>query len=145
MITLSVLRPLAVLAVLLPAAACQSIFPDEEDPSLAALRAQAAAPVASSQRFDSDGYPLLGAYPDTAAPQLTDAQVRAQQSRLNAQASQRASAATSSSYPSEIARLEGVRRKQAADVDAALATKPTPNAQPTLSPEEVLRQIEAGQ
>ena len=145
MITLSVLRPLAVLVVLLPAAACQSIFPDEEDPSLAALRSAAAAPVASSQQFDKDGFPLFGAYPATAAPQLTDAEVRAQQARLNAQASQRASAATSSSYPSEIARLEGVRQKQAADVDAALAAKPTPNAPAPLSPEEVLRQIEAGQ
>ncbi|WP_206454415.1 hypothetical protein [Aurantimonas marina] len=143
--TLSVLRPLAVIAVLLPAAACQSIFPDEEDPSLAALRSAAAASVASSQQVDKDGFPLLGAYPGTAAQQLTDAEVRAQQARLNAQASQRTSAATSSSYSSEIARLEGVRQKQAVDVDAALAAKPTPNAPAPPSPEEVLRQIEAGQ
>lgn len=131
--------------MLLPATACQSIFPDEEDPSLAALRSAAAAPVASSQQVDKDGFPLLGAYPDRAAPQLTDAEVRAQQARLNAQASQRASTTISSSYPAEIARLEGVRRKQAADVDAALAAEPTPTARTTLSPEEVLRQIEAGQ
>ncbi|MEF2550568.1 hypothetical protein VQ042_04210 [Aurantimonas sp. A2-1-M11] len=148
MLPLSVIRPFAIVLALLPVAACQS-----DDTSIGALRLAASPDVPSSQRADADGYPLLGAYPGKAAAQLTDAEVQAEQARLAAAASQHAGAAAApSGFAGKIQRAESVRQQQAAEVEAVLATQPSPRDasgnRPTRTvptPEEVLRQIEAGQ
>ncbi|MBC6717251.1 hypothetical protein H9Q09_13640 [Aurantimonas sp. DM33-3] len=148
MLPLSVIRPFAIVLALLPAAACQS-----ENTSVGALRLAASPDVPSSQRTDADGYPLLGAYPGRAAEQLTDAEVQAEQARLAATAGQHASAAAQpSGFDGKIQRAQSVRQQQAAEMEAVLATEPTPRdatgnrpARTGPTPEEVLRQIEAGQ
>ncbi|UIJ73557.1 hypothetical protein [Aurantimonas sp. HBX-1] len=147
MIPLSLLRTLAVCGAVLPAAGCQAMFGDDEDTSIGAMRLAAAPSVASAQQRDEDGYPLLGAMPKAAAPQLTDAEAQAGQAQLGAMAQQRAVTAPSSG-PAQVARLQALRQQQAAEVEAALARRPQaqqPAATRPQSPEDVLRQIEAGQ
>ncbi|MCB8837853.1 hypothetical protein [Aurantimonas sp. VKM B-3413] len=147
------IRSLAFVAVLLPVGACQSIFPDSEDPSLALLQAAPTPPGGSGQRLDENGYPLLGATPRAATTQLRDDEVKAEQARLSAAAAnlgQSTAGMNSSSYDAEIRRLQNVRKDQAAELDKALAARPKPaepakKKAPVTSPEEVLRQIEAGQ
>ncbi|MBB4001769.1 hypothetical protein [Aurantimonas endophytica] len=147
MIPLSLLRTLAVCCAIVPAAGCQSFFGDDEDTSVGAMRLAAAPAVPSAQRRDEDGFPLLGAVPRAAAPQLTDAEAQAGQAQLGAMAQQRA-ATPPSSGPAQVARLQALRQQQAAEVDAALARRPEaqqPAASRPQSPEDVLRQIEAGE
>ncbi|HEX2018215.1 MAG TPA: hypothetical protein VGO17_04680 [Aurantimonas sp.] len=147
MIPLSLLRTLAICCAVMPAAGCQSIFGDDEDTSIGALRLAAAPDVASTQRTDENGYPLLGASPSAAAPQLTDAEAQANQARLGAMVQERA-VAPPSSGPAQVARLQALREQQAAEVEAALARRPQaqePAASRPQSPAEILRQIEAGE
>lgn len=147
MIPLSLLRTLAVCCAVVPVAGCQSIFGEEEDTSIGAMRLAAAPDVPTTQRRDEGGFPLLGAFPSAAAPQLTDAEAQAGQARLGALAQERA-ATPPASGPAQVARLQALRQQQAAEVDAALARRPeapqSGTARPQ-SPEDVLRQIEAGE
>lgn len=106
----------------------------------------------SGQRLGVDGYPLLGAYPQAAAPQLEDAAVMAQEQRATALANQRKGSVSTRGYEAEIARLNRLKRQQAEDVEAALARKPEQasvsvgtGATPSRTPEDVLREIQAGQ
>ena len=150
MLSSPVVRILALAAVLAPLGGCQAFFGDDQDNSIGSQRLAATAPVASKQRLDDDGYPLLGAFPGTAAPQLTDAEVSRDSGRFNGVASERAATPAANDYAARLARADAVRRRQLADVNAALAKKPTPakstgskgSSGPT--PEEVLKQIESG-
>lgn len=106
----------------------------------------------SGQRLGPDGYPLLGAYPNAAAPQVDDATVAAQQRRAASLAYRRRGAASSRGYEAEVARMQRLKRQQAKDVDEALASRPTGSGvsvgtkqTPSRSPDDVLRRIEAGQ
>ncbi|MER0239219.1 hypothetical protein [Fulvimarina sp. MAC8] len=127
---------------------CQGIFPGEEDSSLGALRLGEARAVASQQRLDDDGYPLLGAYPGAAAPQLADENVAALDARYNGIAAQRAGASGNTGYSSAIARAQNARQRQAQAVstlDAEAASQPAASGTTERGPrpEDVLRQIEA--
>ena len=146
MIPLSLLRTLVLCCAVVPAAGCQSIFGDDEDTSIGALRLAAAPDVPTTQRRDEGGFPLLGAFPSAAAPQLTDAEAQAGQARLGAMAQERA-ATPPPSGPAQVARLQALRQRQAAEVDAALARRPQAQqpAATRQSPEDVLRQIEGGE
>jgi len=152
MFALKLIRSRAVAAGVLPAGACQSIFSDADDATVAILQAAPPPVGGSAQRRDEDGYPLLGAYPRSAAPQLKDETVKAEQARLNAVADERKSAtskSTAQEYASDIQPLRSVRQEQAATVDKALKNRPKAKAatakKPATRPEDVLRQIEAGQ
>ncbi|MEX6505820.1 hypothetical protein [Jiella sp. M17.18] len=144
------IRSLAVVVAVLPAAACQATGAGADDPQLAVLRAAPPPPGGSGQRLDQNGYPLLGHYPRAATTQLTDAEVRAQQQRLNSVAARRSVSrpgATDRQYRAEVARLTRVRETQARALAAAVKKRPNPQAgaaakAPT-SPDAVLRQIES--
>ncbi|WAP69235.1 hypothetical protein [Jiella pelagia] len=106
----------------------------------------------SGQRLGPDGYPLLGAYPNVAAPQVDDAAVAAQEQRAAALANRRRGGVSNRSYEAAIARMNRLKRQQAEDVEAALARKPEQasvsvgtGATPSRTPEDVLREIQAGQ
>ncbi|MEN3791892.1 hypothetical protein [Fulvimarina sp. MAC3] len=127
---------------------CQSIFPGEEDDSLGALRLSEAEAVASQQRLDEDGYPLLGAYPGAAAPQLADENVAVLDARYNGIAAQRAGASANTDYSSALSRAQSARERQAravSSLNAEAATQPAASGTTERGPrpEDVLRQIEA--
>ncbi|MBO0902570.1 hypothetical protein [Jiella sonneratiae] len=142
---------LTALAMTAALAGCQAAYEEAMTPQTVAYH-----PVApdgrSGQRLGPDGYPMLGAYPDAAAPQVDDATVAAQRRRAAALAGKRGGAASTRGYDAEIARLKRLKRRQAEEVDAALARKPESAAvkvgsgqAPSRTPEEVLRQIQTGQ
>lgn len=127
-------------------AACHSIFPGGDDANLAGLEPDSVKGVVSKQRLDSDGYPLLGAYPDAAAPQLSATAVTGARTSLKAeqQAHESGAAASSGEYQQSIAELEAVKARQKKAVDAAMkagAAKSSAAAK-AQSPDEVLREIE---
>ncbi len=143
MFSSSTLRVLALVAVIAPVAGCQAMFGDDQT-SIGEQRLATSAPVASKQRLGDDGYPLLGAFPGTAAPQLTDAEVTSDSSRFNGLAAQRSASSGATDYDAKIARAEALRTQQAAEVEAAMAKKPN-SAKPTRpTPADVLKQIESG-
>ncbi len=144
MFSSSTLRVLALLVAVAPAAGCQAMFGDDQDNSIGAQRLAATAPVASRQRLGDDGYPLLGAFPGAAAPQLTDAEVSSDSTRFNKLAAQRSAAPNATDYDARIARAQALRARQAAEVEAGLARKSKPARPRGPTPEEVLRQIESG-
>lgn len=141
------LRLVCGFASMIALTACQGIFPGDEDDSLGAMRLGQSAPVASSQRVDEDGYPLLGAYPGTAAPQLTDEAVASTEAEFNTMANARAAGRTDSTgvYASNIQRSQAARQRQAAALEAASASQPAASGTTGRGPrpEDVLRQIEA--
>lgn len=143
------LRSLTVLAALsVPVlGGCQGLFPDEPGDSIGASRLAMAGSVASTQRQDEDGYPLIGAYPSAAAAQLTDAEVQALDASLNATASSRVVSPGGTGYADRLAQAETARREQAAAVaelgSATSGGRSATSSSPT--PEEVLRQIESGE
>ncbi|MCK5932565.1 MAG: hypothetical protein KAG89_10395 [Fulvimarina manganoxydans] len=126
--------------------ACQAFGPEEET-SVGALRLSAAQPVASSQRLDEDGYPLLGAYPGAAAPQLSEAEVASADSRLNQVAASRTGTGGATGYDAKIASLKAIRDRRVSEAEAALATQPRPSRTTGRGPrpEDVLREIESSQ
>ena len=150
-------------------AGCQSATDDPAMPQ--AVSYQRVAPDGQSgQRLGPDGYPLLGAFPNVAAPQVDDATVSAQERRSAAVATRSRGGSSARGYEADIARMQRVKRQQATDVEAALAAKPdrsavsvdarTGNATgtgtaagtgtgtgaaPSRTPEEVLRQIQSSQ
>ena len=112
-------RLLAIIA-LVPLVGCQPLF-RPEGPSKMAQRA----PIdsgPSTQRRGSDGYPLLGAFPSSAAAQLPDATVNAERSDLQgAQASQgTAGTNAAAEYDRSLAQARALRLKTHQDVDAAI-------------------------
>tara|TARA_R110002020_G_scaffold198826_3_gene400012 strand:+ start:147 stop:599 length:453 start_codon:yes stop_codon:yes gene_type:complete len=129
---------------------CQSAY---DAPMAQQVSYQPAAPDGrSGQRLGADGYPLLGAYPNAAAPQIDDASVAAQDRRAKALAARRKGGVSTRGYDAEIARLKRLKRQQAEDVETALAQKPERSAvsvgtgaQPSRSPNDVLREIQAGE
>ena len=153
MIPWSSLRFIAIVAAMLPAAGCQSLFGEEPNTSVGAQRLAATAPVASSQRLGEDGYPLLGAFPGKAATQLTDAEVSSDRSRFNGLATQRSAGsapagADTAGYDAAVARAAALRASQAEAVQAQMAKKPKPKPKPATrtgpSPGDVLKQIQSG-
>ncbi|MDY8110064.1 hypothetical protein U0C82_13030 [Fulvimarina sp. 2208YS6-2-32] len=138
-------RLLGILAGSFALTACQSLFPDEDNTSIGALRLSQAEAVQSRQRLDEDGYPLLGAYPGTAAPQLTDAAVDKAQGEFTSIARTRAAAPRNAGYEANIAASMEARRRLAEAGRAASATQPAASgtAKRGPRPEDVLRQIEA--
>ncbi|MCQ0990001.1 hypothetical protein [Jiella marina] len=146
-----VTRCLAVAALGVAVAGCQSASSGTQEPVLAASASSSGFP-ASGQRLGPDGYPQLGAYPNAAAPQVEDAVVAQQQGRMNAIASRRRGRASSAQYEADIARMTRLRQEQARTVDQALAERPAAEGEgsagrtgPSRTPEEVLRRIEAGE
>ena len=140
----STLRVLALVAAIAPVAGCQAMFGDDQT-SIGEQRLAASAPVVSSQRLGDDGYPLLGAFPGAAAPQLTDAEVSSDSSRFNGMAAERTAAPNTTDYAAKIARAEALRAQQAASVEATTAKQASARAKPTgPTPAEVLKQIESG-
>ncbi len=145
------IRALSVAALAAFVSGCQSA--DDAPMSAQGVAYQPAPPDGrSGQRLGPDGYPLLGAYPNAAAAQVDDATVAAQERRGAELASRRGGRASTRSYEAEIARMKRVKRQQSEDVEAALARKPEKSAvsvgtgaTPSRTPEEVLRQIQAGQ
>ncbi|ORE98288.1 hypothetical protein [Aurantimonas sp. 22II-16-19i] len=157
------IAPRALAAVVLGGllAGCQSAYDDPAMPQ--AVSYQRVAPDGrSGQRLGPDGYPLLGAFPNVAAPQVDDATVSAQERRTAAVATRGRGAGSARGYEADIARMQRVRRQQAEEVEAALAAKPDRSAvsvdartgtstgtgtgaAPSRTPEEVLRQIQSGQ
>ena len=128
--------------LLLPLGGCQSMFPGEEDPAIALMRSAAADSGPSAQRLDAGGFPMLGAFPDSAAPQLPDAAVASERQRLQAAAAAQNGAAAASDYQASIEALESLKQRQRAEAEAALTD---PGGEPPAagaSPEDVLRQIE---
>ena len=114
-------RLLAIFA-LVPLVGCQSFY-RPEGPSKVAQRA----PIESgpsTQRRGPDGYPLLGAFPSSAATQLTDATVNAERSGLQgAQAGQGSAGANAAAdYDRSLAEAKALRLKTHQDVDAAIVT-----------------------
>ncbi|RFC65470.1 hypothetical protein DYI37_06550 [Fulvimarina endophytica] len=128
-------------------AGCQGLFPGEEDSSIGAARLSQAGRVASTQRLGEDGYPLLGAYPSAAAPQLSNEAVSQTKATFTGIAQSRAAAGASvSSNAGTIAQLQNARARQAA---VAEQTASQPAASGTTGrgprPQDVLRQIEASE
>ena len=144
MFSSSTLRVLALVAAIAPFAGCQAMFGDDQT-SIGEQRLAVSAPVASKQRLGDDGYPLLGAFPGTAAPQLTDAEVSSDSSRFNGLAAERTATPSTADYDAKIARADAVRARQAAEVEAAKAKRAAARVRPTgPTPAEVLKQIESG-
>ncbi|GGD18579.1 hypothetical protein [Aureimonas glaciei] len=121
---INALRGASLLAifVVLPLVGCAPLM-RPEGPSKVAQRA----PIdsgPSTQRRGPDGYPLLGAFPSSAAPQLADAEVNAERSGLQgAQAGQGTEGATADAdYARQLAEANALRLKTRQDVDAAVAT-----------------------
>ncbi|WP_156382209.1 MULTISPECIES: hypothetical protein [unclassified Aureimonas] len=125
-------------------AGCQSILPGD-GPSRLALR-QAPVVASSGQKLGPDGYPLLGAFPNSAAPQIDDASVQAARGGLETAAtSQNATAASANaSYQAKLAEMQAIKTQQSKDVAAALAPPPAgTSAKPAADdPAAVLREIE---
>jgi hypothetical protein len=141
------IRRWSVLAAAMAAAAglagCQSILPGD-GPSRLALR-QVPVVASSGQRLGPDGYPLLGAFPNSATTQIDNASVQAAKSDLKgAAASRQANAAsTDAVYRGKLAEMESIKAAQRKAVAEATA----PSAEPAKTrvvadPDAVLREIE---
>lgn len=143
MVRPSILRFLALAASLAPMAGCQSFLNKDDAPDPQLARANALPPVASTQRLDKDGYPLLGAYPSSAAPQLSDAEVTGQERSLSTRVVPAAGAANTAAYDAKVAQARAVRARQAAEVDKALAGTSGTMTQPS-DPAAVRQEIENG-
>jgi hypothetical protein len=120
---INALRGASLLAifVVLPLVGCAP-FMRPEGPSKMAQRA----PIdsgPSTQRLGPDGYPLLGAFPNSAAPQLADGEVTTERSGLQgAQAGQGTAGATADAdYARQLAEARALRLKTRQNVDAAIA------------------------
>ncbi|MCW4114459.1 hypothetical protein NPA31_005710 [Aurantimonas sp. MSK8Z-1] len=116
------LRLAAVLATA-PLAACTSMFPDE-DPTAGLERARMVENGPSAQRLGSDGYPLLGAFPNTAAPQLDNTTVANERRQLEAEAQVSAAmtGGNAAAYQQSVSQMQALGDKTRADVAAAVAT-----------------------
>ncbi|BDA85038.1 hypothetical protein Sa4125_25800 [Aureimonas sp. SA4125] len=119
----NVLRGARLLAIvaLVPLGGCETFF-RPEGPSKVAQRA----PIdsgPSTQRRGPDGYPLLGAFPSSAAAQLPDATVNAERGGLQgAKVGQGTEGATAAAdYERSLAEARALRLKTVQDVDAAIA------------------------
>ncbi|MBP0615234.1 hypothetical protein [Jiella mangrovi] len=151
MIGLIAPRVMAAVAMAGLVSGCQSAYDEAVSPQAVAYQ-RVAPDGRSGQRLGPDGYPLLGAYPNSAARQVDDATVTAQERRAAAIASRRKGTLSTRSYDAEIARMQRVKRRQAEEVDTALAQKPSGNAvrvgtqaKPSRSPDDVLREIQSSQ
>lgn len=137
------MRLVAVLALAPLLAACNSLIP-EEGPSKLAMRPRIDSGP-SNQRLGPDGYPLLGAFPNSAAPQLTEPTVVAERGSLKATAAvQNAGASTAAAdYRRKLAEAAAARAQAHRQVDAAVAHGAGP-ADPSADANgaAVLRQIE---
>ncbi|MCE7030042.1 hypothetical protein [Jiella avicenniae] len=145
------IRALAAAALAAFVSGCQSA--DDAPMSAQNVAYRPVAPDGSSgQRLGADGYPLLGAYPNAAAPQIDDASVAAQEGRARALAARRKGGVSTRGYEAEIARMKRIKRQQAQEVETALAKRPERNAvsvgtgvKPSRSPEDVLREIQSAE
>lgn len=123
-----------------PLAACNIVPP--EGPSLLAQRPNRDFGP-SAQRLDENGYPLLGAFPNQAAPQL-DSAVVAQDRRnlLSAGRSQNAEVRSAAAeYNQSVAEARKIRSQHEADVTEITSVEIRKDAA-RKSNEDVLRQIE---
>ncbi len=128
-------------AALGPLAGC-NILPPPEGPSLLAQRPDRSFGP-SSQRLDENGYPLLGAFPGQAAPQLDSAAVASDRDGLLSAARQQNNQVRSASaeYQSSVAAARKIRAQHEKDVNAITSIEVQRNAA-RKSNEDVLRQIE---
>lgn len=134
------MRPATILVIAALAGGCTLIPP--EGPSILAQRPKIDSGP-SAQRLGPDGYPLLGAFPNSAAAQLPDAAVGARRGDLQSAAATQNASGTSAAamYRQSIAEAEAVRAQTRRDVDAAVSTGQSVGA-PAMTNEEVLRRIE---
>lgn len=127
-------------AVLASLAACNIIPP--EGPSLLAQRPNPNFGP-SSQRLDENGYPLFGAYPGQAAPQLDNAAVAQDRASLLADGTAQNNQVRSASaeYNRSLAEARRIRAQHEADVTELTSIEIQKNAARKTN-EDVLRQIE---
>jgi hypothetical protein len=104
----------------LVAAGCQNMAGTEPNQALAAYDARLARP-ASTQRVDENGFPLLGAYPTAAAPQLDSATVANETARLSRRAVGNAGGGQKARYDAAIRDAAAVRQQQRLAMDRALS------------------------
>lgn len=111
----------AVAAMGLPAAGCQFV-PRDETPNLPPQLANLPDAGPSAQRRDAAGWPMLGAFPNTATAQVSDEEVaatRARQSRIAG----RGAGSTAPSYQRDVNELQALAARQRAR-GAALDAEP---------------------
>ncbi|GGD90846.1 hypothetical protein GCM10011390_06930 [Aureimonas endophytica] len=123
-----------------PLAACNIIPP--EGPSLLAQRPDRNFGP-SAQRLDKDGYPLLGAFPNQAAPQLDSAAVASdRQSLLASGRAQNAEVRSAAAeYQQSVAQAKKIRAQHEANVTELTSIEVQQNAARKTN-DDVLRQIE---
>lgn len=125
-----------------PLAGCNIIPP--EGPSLIAQRPNRDFGP-SSQRQDKNGYPLLGAFPGAAAPQLDSNAVAQDRANMLAAGNQQNNEVRSAAaeYRQSVGEAQAIRAQHQRDVNALTST-PVNRDSARRSNEEVLRQIEQG-
>jgi hypothetical protein len=99
----------------------------------------------SSQRRDPNGFPLLGAFPGAAAPQLDSASVAQDRANLVATGNAQNNAVRSAAaeYQQSVAEARAIRAQHDQDVRAMTSIETQRNAA-RRSSEDVLREIEQG-
>ena len=113
----------AALVLGMPIAGCQQFLPRDDTPVLPPQLANLPDPGPSAQRQDAEGYPMLGAYPATARPQVSDEEVAATQARFR-NAGRRANGAGTGAYQRNVAELQAIAAQQQARAAAAAAPVP---------------------
>jgi hypothetical protein len=136
------LRLVAVLALVSVLAGCGTLVPAEGPSKLAQRPKIDSGP--SAQRLGPDGYPLLGAFPKSAATQLPEPTVVAERNSLKATATvQNTGAGTAGAdYQRSLAEAAALRAETRRKVDAAVANGAGTGTDAEASSEEILRQIE---
>jgi hypothetical protein len=99
---------------------CQGFPGEEPNQALASYNARLARP-ASAQRLDENGFPLLGAYPTAAAPQLDNATVANETARLSRRSVGNTSGSQRARYDAAIRNAAAVRQQQRLAMDRALS------------------------
>lgn len=135
------LRGAAVLVVLPIVAGCGLIPP--EGPSQIDMRPRIDSGP-SAQRLGPDGYPLLGAFPKSAAAQLPEAKVVAERGQLQSVAGAQAATVQSGSaeYQRSVADSRAAQATTRRDVDVAVAQARGTDGPLTATSDDVLRDIE---
>ncbi|MBC8128883.1 MAG: hypothetical protein H7Y08_01025 [Rhizobiaceae bacterium] len=98
----------------------------------------------SAQRLGPDGYPLLGAFPSSAAAQLPDAEVVAERGQLQSAAGTQAATLRSGNaeYVRSVADSKAAQTATRQEVDAAVSQARGSDGPLTVTSEDVLREIE---
>ena len=138
------MRLVAVLALAAALTGCGVLVPAEGPSKLAQRPKIDSGP--SAQRLGPDGYPLLGAFPKSAAAQLPEATVVAERGAMKATAAANNTGASTASadYQRSLAEAAALRAETRRNVDSAVANGAgsVSSTEAAASSEEILRQIE---